>query len=1363
MCKVDFDAGSKEDDGAIEEVSMEIDGQSNSSQNGSVAMDVSMQGDVDMECDDDNANNASNTSLTLPPLRGVAVRSVAGDLLLVRLRDGGMKVLRCRLVPEDVLARSVIDVLCRALPKGTAALDFLVDFAETSVWLPQASEWDRLGSLLRTLAFGEKLPHTSAVPSLRDPEPWDQLVSSSLHLKLLNSLPEAVRAKLMARSPFKSFPEQWSALPFVCRTSTETFRACLRVVLSRLHLVYEGSKTDTKSYSDGDLLRPLLLVLACAAGAKQYAAYYLHDDASLALLGARLENDQVEAGNGFALDRPFHLFRWMMAVAQFQSTSFDLPSWWCGRVPDAEVLEAAELLPLRRVMELWLLRCGSAADKDRVIRAVSVRRLKESGPPAVPKLGGCVLFSSNVAKMSVRWSGDAVAGNRVGEKDFVVALENARGSADELVACYLGFEFVNLSGWSLTRLPLGVMVAVMQSLQRVVDRPDAGWPAALYDVMGRTDVGLQRLHALGKDDVELAKKVSWGDPELRESERQAGVLLTHPVSYLRFREDRRLQEAQRLLGTWSRVNISVPQAAGMSDHDYIAEQQKQALIHAVRMGARCIGRGMLSLGSDEFSANLAAGERENWELFVPPMPRSIRVVETRSSVAVDDSGSNAGVLDWQEFHSGVAAGLRVSANGAITINNAWIVFNRPPDGSPNARIFAHGGLLLGLGLNGHLAKLSFARLYDYLARANVMISIGLLLGISATMMGTMDTAITKLLSVHLPMLHPPTSADLEVPPALEVVSMIGLGLLYKETCHRRMAETLIAEIDRQPTEDKAFLRESHSLAAGLALGWIMLGQGGNDAVGLDDMGLENRLLRFIVGGGRTVGAADFVHQMGVSGAADGVAYTESNHHQRSNLVRPGTHVNVNLTAVPSMYALALMYLKTNNRDVANRLRPPETLFLLNYVRPDFLMHRCLCRALVLWSSVQSTDEWLMQQIPGPVWKYGDPDKGAALLAEEMADELPEGRNFNLVMQSRCYCIAGSLLALGISRAGLQDLAARDMILRWIRSFMGLRKSFGERDIGVLETCLDAMCLAGAICMAGSGDLELMRITRALMLRTSVSYGTRMAEAMALGFLFLGGARYTLSTSNTAVAALLTSVFPIFPKMPSENLYHLQALRHMWVLAAEERSVVVLDAVTHKPLAATLHFGGQQFAAPCIVPLHVEDIVASHDGYHSARIKHPFSLPLKIFLQPQQDASLETYRLATSLDVSAQKRFFSSLFVERSCSRLASSLALLQRLPRVSLPQNCASLFLSDFCASLVAEHASLLRGYMHSSSGSWSSLSIEDAHRLAFVVAVACIPPQGEASNESDDVENPLILAVQMKGLIPFNVCEQISHVMSKK
>ena len=60
----------------------------------------------------------------------------------------------------------------------------------------------------------------------------------------------------------------------------------------------------------------------------------------------------------------------------------------------------------------------------------------------------------------------------------------------------------------------------------------------------------------------------------------------------------------------------------------------------------------------------------------------------------------------------------------------------------------------------------------------------------------MDLATTKILSVHVPALLPPTSTELNIPHNVQVAAVLGVGLVYQGTAHSHMAEVLLAEIGR---------------------------------------------------------------------------------------------------------------------------------------------------------------------------------------------------------------------------------------------------------------------------------------------------------------------------------------------------------------------------------------------------------------------------------------------------------------------------------------------------------------------------------------------------------------------------------------
>lgn len=58
----------------------------------------------------------------------------------------------------------------------------------------------------------------------------------------------------------------------------------------------------------------------------------------------------------------------------------------------------------------------------------------------------------------------------------------------------------------------------------------------------------------------------------------------------------------------------------------------------------------------------------------------------------------------------------------------------------------------------------------------------------------MDISTTKVLSIHVPALLPPTSTELNVPHNVQVAAILGVGLVFQGTAHRHTAEVLLAEI-----------------------------------------------------------------------------------------------------------------------------------------------------------------------------------------------------------------------------------------------------------------------------------------------------------------------------------------------------------------------------------------------------------------------------------------------------------------------------------------------------------------------------------------------------------------------------------------
>lgn len=136
---------------------------------------------------------------------------------------------------------------------------------------------------------------------------------------------------------------------------------------------------------------------------------------------------------------------------------------------------------------------------------------------------------------------------------------------------------------------------------------------------------------------------------------------------------------------------------------------------------------------------------------------------------------------------------------------------------------------------------------------------------------------------------------------------------------------------------------------------------------------------------------------------------------------------------------------------------------------------------------------------------------------------------------------------------------------------------------VRET-LNILALALAMVMAGTGELTTLRRLRVAYGRygPGFKFGSPMCTSLAIGLLFLGGGRYTLSSSDASIACLVAAFYPRLPLTSADNRGHLQLLRHLWVLAAEPRCLVARDADT-----------GETVYLPVKVKVAAEPPIAHH--------------------------------------------------------------------------------------------------------------------------------------------------------------------------
>lgn len=745
--------------------------------------------------------------------------------------------------------------------------------------------------------------------------------------------------------------------------------------------------------------------------------------------------------------------------------------------------------------------------------------------------------STDVSKYLVKLS--AGQKSHVGEPHYrrqsSVKVKVSGESLAEQLVVWLTSEGFTLK--DLESVPFGVALPIREAIYRCREQPCSDWSEEVCLLIGRQDLTKQaHKMTLAKSKASVGSGLSLEPPATTEADEEEDGMsdIIQEVTGLIWSQDLRVQEVRRLLQSSRPVRVSVVHLPEVSDHEYIEEKENKLLQLCQRTMALPVGRGLFTL----FSYHPVPTE----PLPVPKLNLTGRGPPRNTMVDLNSGNIDVppNMTSWPSFHNGVAAGLKIAP--ASQVDSAWIAYNKPK--SPELAN-EYAGFLMALGLNGHLTKLATLNIHDYLTKGHEMTSIGLLLGVSSAKLGTMDMSITRLLSIHIPALLPPTSTELDVPHNVQVAAVIGIGLVYQGTGHRHNAEVLLSEIGRPPGPEMEYCtdRESYSLAAGLALGMVCLGHGSN-LIGMTDLNVPEQLYQYMVGG----------HRRAQAGA------NRERHKSPSYQIKEGDTINVDVTCPGATLALAMIYLKTNNRSIADWLKPPDTWFLLDFIKPEFLLLRTLARCIIMWDEILPNTEWVKSNIPQIMRGTFDPS---------------EDINMETMAQAQDYITAGACMALGLRFAGSANSDAFDCLYEFARTFMKIMSFSGTAAVQTgyynLQTGLSMILLAMSMVMSGTGNLKVLQLCRFFHKRTGgeMNYGFHMAHHMALGLLFLGGGRYTLSTSNSAIAALLCALYPHFPAHSTDNRYHLQALRHLAVLAAEPRLLVPVDVDSLKPCYALL--------------------------------------------------------------------------------------------------------------------------------------------------------------------------------------------------
>ncbi|KAK2628833.1 hypothetical protein QTJ16_001936 [Diplocarpon rosae] len=680
----------------------------------------------------------------------------------------------------------------------------------------------------------------------------------------------------------------------------------------------------------------------------------------------------------------------------------------------------------------------------------------------------------------------------------------------------------------LETLPESVKAPIQEAIVKSQADPPSTWSNELLTLVGREDAPSHEanldIHAvcLSVTDNEIAGSFD-GSVEV---DRQA-------ITRLIFKDDRRINEAMKILST-SRTTVARCKIEPQWSESEVLEAQKE---HAQMLSYRTLaipsGSGLLY-----YSARIPL-LTQKWP--IKGFNLNFIMKPDDNTVTADKSAFSEEKIGWAFFHSGVASGLSISRN-AKGIDTSWILYNKPTPDLSNR----HAGFLLALGLNGHLKSVAKWVAFKYLTPKHTMTSIGLLLGLAASYLGTMDSLVTRLLSVHVTRMLPPGAAELNLSPLTQTTGIMGIGLLYCNTQHRRMSEIMVSEIEHidLDADEEPLRNEGYRLAAGFALGLINLGKG-SDLKGLHDMRLTERLLALAAGSKKV----DLVHVFDKATAG-------------------------------AVIAIALIFMKSENLVLARKIDVPDSLLQFDYIRPDIFLLRTLAKHLIMWRKIVPSFQWIRNHLPD-AYKERSTLKRITNLTSE---DLP----FYNIITGICFSIA-------LRYAGSGTTSVRDLLVHYLDQLIRICRldanTFDKKlTRNTVRNCQDLLALAVATVMAGTGDLVVFRRLRSMHGRddNETPYGSHLAAHLAIGALFLGGGTFTFGTSNLAIAALLVAFYPIFPSSVQDNKSHLQAFRHFWVMAAEPRCLVVRDIDTNQlvpvRIIVTLRNGDQvAFHSPALLP------------------------------------------------------------------------------------------------------------------------------------------------------------------------------------
>ncbi|EKF37851.1 cyclosome subunit, putative [Trypanosoma cruzi marinkellei] len=779
-------------------------------------------------------------------------------------------------------------------------------------------------------------------------------------------------------------------------------------------------------------------------------------------------------------------------------------------------------------------------------------------------------------------------------------------------------------------LCVGVAQPIERALAIAKDQVDDTWDNDFNAIIGRLDRLQQHAPTLLRyadssgDVLRAAQERAIGRQYCATLNDDDGVIMR--PDFPKHWGDPRLDIVQNMLNTAS--PIALPSQLDGADAIYASLRTLSR-----RATALPVGRGIFTLCTQNFRLRDSV-----------PIPRLNLEGRTSDGITITNSSDefSSENLIWPLFHNGCAAGLRFlplpQGHGHVkeeqSITRHWVLYQ-----TRNITCLAsRSGLLLAAGLLGHLKLLQRTDIYSLLVSpqsefsGRETVTIAVMLGLSCSLRGTCNSIVFNCLSMHVQSLTPATE-DIEVSLDAQTAALVSIGILHQRCPDAFLAEMLLVQMSRLPSDEHFRDREGYALGAGFSLGLLLLGIGSSHGV----PNVENRLLKFMEGARRETvpstceGLEVFNERNPDSGhfltRALLLRNTKDSFRSHCTRVYEGDCFNTAVSSPAAVVALGFIYMQTDDASMANKVSPPNRLVGLQGIYPELCLLRSMMSSLILWSSIEPTCEWVRQSIPSCLMRLAKFPRQSGLAPAQVS----------YLMMNLGHCLAGVILALGMRYAGSMDADAKAVVLGELKGFM--RGKIGttgaaiitiQRSTGAFQPCLSACTVALALIMAGTGDAQCLSVMQKLYKRTNVKYGDHLALSMSIGLLFLGGGQLTLSNSLSSVAALVMAFYPLWPDTTSDNKMHLQALRQLYCLAVVPRVIETIDVLTNRsvsvPIRVIVHRGRLGQTEPTSVVKELWTPLPKGKEDQAVRMVTPCLLPDKSTVTQIEIRSAQHYNL-----------------------------------------------------------------------------------------------------------------------------------------